>query len=483
MRTIKCIIFITFYFSTSFHYANQTTVNGKLNLYYLSALKDYHLIDLPFRMFDFDINYRKNNMDIFGNIALEYAPKSDKMYLINNNPQDFLFDLDLRELYITLYTDFGDIRLGKQIHTWGSVDENSPIDVVNAFDYYYLFFQGADRKLGSYSAAIDIYFNDWKLGAVLSPYHHTNRVPVNDPEFPIRLPVVPQEYQIYPIEKVPIEYGAFLEYSHNDGDIRFSGFNGYDRIFNLSGVNVFFKDSSLTGTPVPDIVYGYRKTIMIGMGGTLLFKDLILRGDYALFQTRDQNGSIKRINPDPIDGPNFNYLEFEFPLEEEVDYYQMTLQFEYGLPWNITIVGQYFSYDTLKYRSGELPLDEDVDLPNFQLDEINPRNFFSPGMGTPLAALMKKALTLSLEKTFLEEQLKISLLGMMDLYDPLDQKKTILWGSILGLTIEYNLTQDLKLISGMTQITGDDNHPDGEHYRINQMEDFSHLRFELNYSF
>jgi hypothetical protein len=104
-------------------------------------------------------------------------------------------------------------------------------------------------------------------------------------------------------------------------------------------------------------------------------------------------------------------------------------------------------------------------------------------MGTPLAALMKKALTLSLEKTFLEEQLKISLLGMMDLYDPLDQKKTILWGSILGLTIEYNLTQDLKLISGMTQITGDDNHPDGEHYRINQMEDFSHLRFELNYSF
>jgi hypothetical protein len=72
---------------------------------------------------------------------------------------------------------------------------------------------------------------------------------------------------------------------------------------------------------------------------------------------------------------------------------------------------------------------------------------------------------------------------MMDLYDPLDTKNTKLWGSILGLTIEYDLTQDLKLISGMTQITGDDNHPDGEHYRLNQMEDFSHLRFELKYSF
>ena len=163
----------------------------------------------------------------------------------------------------------------------------------------------------------------------------------------------------------------------------------------------------------------------------------------------------------------------------------MTLQFEYGLPWDITIVGQYFSYDTLNYKSGELPIDEDVDIPNLALsaDEINPRNFFSPGMGTPTAALMKKALTLSLEKTFLEEQLKISLLSMMDLYDPLNTKNTKLWGSILGLTIEYDLTQDLKLISGMTQITGNDNHTDGEHYRLNQMEDFSHLRFELKYSF
>ena len=104
-------------------------------------------------------------------------------------------------------------------------------------------------------------------------------------------------------------------------------------------------------------------------------------------------------------------------------------------------------------------------------------------MGTPIAALMKKALTVSLEKTFLEEQLKIGFLSMMDLYDPLDTKNTKLWGRILGLTIEYDLTQDLKLISGITQITGNDNHSEGDHYRLNQMEDFSHLRFELKYSF
>ena len=462
---------------------SQTSYSGDLNFYFLSALNDNHVINLPYRILDLNIQHQHENVEIISNLAMEYSPQSHTHFLMDSNPQDFLWDL--RELYMAWYTDFGEVRLGKQIHTWGSVDENSPIDVVNAFDYYYLFFQGADRKLGSYSAAIDIYFNDWKLGAVLSPYHHTNRVPINDPEFPIRLPIVPQEHQIYPIEKVPIEYGAFIEYSHNYGDIRLSGFSGYDRLFNLSGINAFFQNESQTGSPDIDIVYGYRKTNMIGAGGTLLFEDLILRGDYAFFKTKDQNKRINRDNPNPSLGWLYTYLAEEYPLSEKADYYQMTLQFEYGLPWDITIVGQYFSYDTLNYKSGELPIDEDVDIPNLALsaDEINPRNFFSPGMGTPIAALMKKALTLSLEKTFLEDQLKVSLLGMMDLYDPLDTKNTKLWGSILGLTIEYNLAQNLKLISGITQITGDNNHPDGEHYRLNQMEDFSHLRFELKYSF
>ncbi len=460
----------------------QTSFSGDLNFYFLSSLNDNHLINLPYRMIDLQIQHQHENMEIFGNLAMEYSPQKHTHFLSNSNPQDFLWDL--RELYMAWYTDFGEVRLGKQIHTWGSVDENSPIDVVNAFDYYYLFFQGADRKLGSYSAAIDIYFNDWKLGAVLSPYHHTNRVPINDPEFPIRLPIVPEEYQIYPIEKVPIEYGAFIEYSHDYGDIRLSGFSGYDRLFNLTGINDFTFNPGSSFHKVY-FIFGYRKTNMIGAGGTLLFEDLILRGDYAFFQTKDQNKSITRNNTDPDLGETYTHLDYEYSFLEKADYYQMTLQFEYGLPWDITIVGQYFSYDILSYKSNGSPIDEDIDIPQLDLSasDFNPRNFFSPGMGTPIAALMKKALTLSLEKTFLEDQLKVSLLGMMDLYDPLNTKNTKLWGSILGLTIEYDLAQNLKLISGMTQITGDDNHPDGEHYRLNQMEDFSHLRFELKYSF
>ena len=32
-----------------------------------------------------------------------------------------------------------EIRIGKQIHSWGSTDGNSPVDNLNANDYYYLF--------------------------------------------------------------------------------------------------------------------------------------------------------------------------------------------------------------------------------------------------------------------------------------------------------------------------------------------------------
>ena len=138
----------------------STSYSGYIDLYYMAHLSDNSLINLPYRMFDLTLQHQNENLEIYADLAMEYTPKSHSHYLTSSTPQDFLWDL--RELYLTWYTNFGEIKIGKQIHSWGSVDENSPLDVVNAFDYYYLFFQGSDRKLGSYSAALNIYFN--KIG-------------------------------------------------------------------------------------------------------------------------------------------------------------------------------------------------------------------------------------------------------------------------------------------------------------------------------
>ena len=68
---------------------------------------------------------------------------------------------------MTYNADNYEIRLGKQIHSWGSVDENSPLDNVSGLDYYYLFFGGTERKLASFSLTIDISGSDGYVEVVL----------------------------------------------------------------------------------------------------------------------------------------------------------------------------------------------------------------------------------------------------------------------------------------------------------------------------
>jgi len=56
-------------------------------------------------------------------------------------------------------------------------------------------------------------------------------------------------------------------------------------------------------------------------------------------------------------------------------------------------------------------------------------------------------------------------------------------GSLIEYKIEYNFTQDLLGLLSITTVRGANNHPNGENYQFNKMEDFSHIRFELKYFF
>ena len=114
-------------------------------------------------------------------------------------------EMCIRDSYTTYSGNNFEFRIGKQIHSWGSVDENSPLDNASAFDYYYIFFLGTERKMATMSAALDYYYGNFKTSVVFSPLHHTNRIPLGDDDFPITLPVYPQEDQIFPINKLPFE--------------------------------------------------------------------------------------------------------------------------------------------------------------------------------------------------------------------------------------------------------------------------------------
>ena len=466
----------------------NTLISGYVDYTYISRLSDKSLIDIPYRMAALKVERRSNKMLLNGNFSIEYHVRDDAYFLGSSDPQDFIFDM--RELYLTKFYDQFEFRIGKQIHTWGSVDENSPVDNPSSLDYYYLFFGGIERKMATLSLAIDYYIGDLKVNTVFSPIHATNRIPLGNDDFPIELPVYPQTSEIFPIQSLPYEGGIQGTFSTEYGDISASYFSGYDRTFNLTGVNVYGHGSDIS-FPNVDVVYGYRKTNDFGLGVVLLNNWFIMRGDLGYFSTLDKNKSIDRFSSfNPV---YYDSLHFTYPLMEEATYFQSTFQLETELPFGINLIAQYFTHDTLTYSSDSLPVDQEIDIPNLEIDpeEIKPSNFFTPGMGVPLAILTDRAFFLTLNKSILNEQLKFSLTSMIDASTIKEkqsdssgiEKDHSSSGVLLELKMTYSIGQDLDGTIAMTKINGDPDHPEGASYPFNKMEDFSHLRFELKYFF
>ena len=478
MRWNKLILSSLLLLITTTKSETINTYKGYVDFYYISRLSDQSIINLPYRIFSLNVDHQNGDLMLRSTIALEHKLRKDTYFLSNNSPTDF--ELDMRELYLQMFTSWGEIRLGKIIHTWGNADENSPVDIASPFDYYYTFDSGIDKKLAIFSSAIDMYMENMKLGLIFSPLHNTHRTPQNDDEFPIKLPVSPSEDQIMKTDGLPYELGVYINRSFSFGDISLNYFTGYDRLFNLSGVNGFGHGPSLSN-PYIDVVYGYRKTNMTGLGSTIFFGDLELRGDVAVFNTEDENNSISRTSPYL---PEFyDSLHYSYPLNEKARYFQTTVQLEAELPFDIKFVGQFFNYDTLDYSSDSLPLDEDVSIPNLEIsvDELDPKNIFTPGYGSSLAIMTKKALILSLEKKFFDDQLILKASSIFDI-DNTDYDGTYP-GSILSFEAAYTIIDNLELTIGYTNIKGDKGHPLGENYRLYIMEDFSHIRADLKYSF
>ena len=112
---------------------------------------------------------------------------------------------------------------------------------------------------------------------------------------------------------------------------------------------------------------------------------------------------------------------------------------------------------------------------------MTPSNFFTPGLGVPIAILTNKAIFLTLDKNMLDKLFNIKLTSMMDIakYPGING----ISGSLVELKLIYAFNQNIHLISAITEINGSSNHPDGNNYQFNSMEDFSHIRFELKYFF
>ena len=479
MRSNK-ILFMIFFFNFVISQSSNK-ISGLVDFNYISRLSDGSLINLPYRLFRINVDHESSAILFRSNIAVEHKLRESTHFLSNESPSDF--SLDMREFYLQMFTSWGEFKIGKMIHTWGNVDENSPIDVVSPYDYYYTFESGTDKKLGVFSSSIDLYLNNYKFGCTLSPLHNTHRTPQENDDFPIKLPSNPNSEEFMEISGIPLELGIYATRTFSVGDISMNYFEGYDRLFNLSGVNVyaFGPDKS---SPIIDIIYGYRKTKMLGFGSTLFLGNKTLRGDAAFFNTSDRNSDDDFLLRTSSYQPQiYDSLHYSYPLKEKATYFQATLQLEIDLPFDVKFIGQLFTYDTLNYRADSLPIDDDISIPNLEIsiDELDPKNIFTPGYGSSLSLLTKKAVILSLNKTFANDQLTISCSSLLDI-DNTDFNGSVP-GIIFSFETSYIIKDDLHLILGYTKIKGTNKHPLREDYRINIMEDFSHVRANLKYNF
>jgi hypothetical protein len=447
-------------------------LSGTVNYYYINRISDGSIINLPFRIADIQWQRENDAFSIYSHLAMEYRMPSENHFLESTSPQDFIWDL--RELYLTWQLKNGEFRIGKQIHSWGSVDGNSPVDNLNAFDYYYLFESGAAQKIGSFSMAADFYYEDWKFGLSISPFHHINRLPINDPEFPVGMAASPVASQVIAVNK-PSEFGGYMTKSFNKGDVTFSYFDGYDRVFSLAGLNIW-NSENFSATEKVDTVFSYRKTEVIGMGTVLFFGNLTFRSDFAYFTTKD---------------PKIDFFELEYlgtalnetqltvtytDIDEDkskalgvrAEYYQANIQFEYELPWDFQIAGQYIKYDTLQYFDN-LGRNIFMNVDEFSTD-FTASDFFFPGLGTNIAILTKSILLMDLTKTLYDNKMEISIKTMMD---------QIHSGSLVEMGIGYDISESVKSYLAVTKVFGDKSQD--EDYTFNNMEDFSHIRLELKY--
>ncbi|MAJ45518.1 MAG: hypothetical protein CMF96_12355 [Candidatus Marinimicrobia bacterium] len=483
----------------------QSQLSGNANFSYANRINEGSILRLPYRMLELKYINQQDDFSLNSELAFEWNRKLDRDYLYDNSPQDFI--LDLRELYLTWYVPIGDLRIGKQIHSWGFVDENSPLDNLNGLDYYYLFDGGASRKLGSYSFASNIYWNNFSLKFIYSPFHNVSRMPIIngeiDPEFPEVIPIVPTKEETIEIEN-PSEYGFNLIYTIDNFDIGFSYFSGSDRIFNFSGVNVFGNGPDIS-FPYIDIYYGFRKTNVFGLSTLLLKNNFTIRSDIGFFLTKDINIISEKasFNPELNDSLHITYRG-----NEESKYIELNFQLEYTFSNELNFLSQIFYYKSLKYISDEFP--DIPDIPNIP-ENINPELLFKPGMGSPLGVLTERAILFQFNKLSLNNQLRVYFNTLLDFTNKRngtwdegeifnDQNNNGIWdenesfvdkihnklkinGKLITLGTEYNLSKNIVLLINLSKILGNDYYSSDANYQFNLMENFSNFRFDIKYNF
>lgn len=420
----KIILFILVF--TNSILIGQFTYSGNVHPLKMIRTSDQSEINLPFRLATINANYTLGAFDLVTNSAIEYRWDGDGD-----------LSTDLREAYLAYFPDWGEVKLGKQIHAWGMVDGNNPTDNLNAYDYYFMFMPGADRKLGSNSASINMVWGDYQFETVIIPEHSPNRLTFGEDDFPIQPPMDEPKY--LGIEN-PMETGFRLRGSFPLADISISYFKGHDRSFSLLGYSPSMERIS-------EFHFGFRETKVYGANFVTFLGNFTIRGEGGFFSTENNTkGAWNKI-------------------ETKAEYLQYVFQGEMAGPYDIALNAQYIGSKTFNVEGQTISMN-----PAMPLIELTDDSF-TPGMGTPFAMFAENGLSVSATGWLMDDRLELSVNSFLNL----DEN-----GYMLGARTFYSPSESWGILAQLSQFIGDVENPENP---FTKLEDFSHIQIGIKYSF
>ncbi|MEC9007572.1 MAG: DUF1302 family protein [Candidatus Neomarinimicrobiota bacterium] len=410
----------------------QMNISGELNPYVMTRTADQSQINLPFRLLSLDFGFSFESFDFKTVTGVEQRYSTRE------------HSIELREAYLAFYPNWGEVKIGKQIHSWGAADAINPTDNLNPYDYYYMFKAGTGKKIGKLSLASTVYRENYQVELIVSPYFTPNRIPYGEKDFPLALDKKPLIK--YPV-KNELELGVRFQTSLAGGDISLSYFKGSDRMPSVQSAYL-----PITSNMVRNFDLGYRKTTVLGSDFVTFLGDFTIRAEGALYNT--QSASIDR--PPNSDG----YLE----IIQDVIYSQYVIQLEYTTATDIMVSGQFIGSNTFDEKNQWF-------MPKSPSANIEfPVLPFNPGMGTPFAMFTNQAILISSSGVMMDDQLELTGSSMINLNES---------GLMLSIALGYSPWLNWKFELGTTQFNGSD----GPENPFTLMQDFNHVRMGILYNF
>lgn len=283
------------------------------------------------------VQYNNGNFNMLQNtLNIDFNLMGDKMAL-KANPMLYLYGIDsldfkLREIYLDLYFNSFDIRIGKQQIVWGKSDGVFITDIVSPLNLTEFLLPDFDEiRVGVYAAKFDFYFGNSTVEAIWKPIYAGNEFPGQGsiwhkpPEFP-----VPATFD-YSKEKInpSLENSeAYLKYSFSSSAIDFDLMGAYvwdqtpsmhvQKQFGFDSINHKPYLKGLLITPE------HHRLFVAGGSFTSTVKSFVIRGEAAYydgkyFQTEDPAASDALIQK--------NYLHYNVGLDYGVGDLKLSAQF------------------------------------------------------------------------------------------------------------------------------------------------------------